>query len=52
VLHGIRSIAEWRLGDVARALSVIVDSEEVKSSVWETMVGLLGMTCPLFLYQS
>jgi len=42
VLHGIRSIAEWRLGDVARALSVIVDSEEVKSSVWETMVGLLG----------
>lgn len=41
-LHGVRAIAEWRLGDVGRALSVIAGTEEVKSSIWENMAGLLG----------
>jgi ketosteroid isomerase-like protein len=41
-LHAIRAIAEWRLGDVGRMLSAIVESEEVKSANWESMVGLLG----------
>ena len=41
-LHAIRSIAEWRLGDVSRALSVIVETQEVKSAIWENMVGIVG----------
>jgi ketosteroid isomerase-like protein len=41
-LHSVRVIPEWRLGDVGRALSVVVDTDEVKSSIWENMVGLLG----------
>ena len=41
-LHGVRAIAEWRLGDVSRALSVIVDTEEVKSSIWQNMLEPLG----------
>ncbi len=41
-LHGVRSIAEWRLRDVSGALSVSAESEEVKSGIWENKAGMLG----------
>jgi ketosteroid isomerase-like protein len=41
-LHAIRSIAEWRLGDIAATLNVIAETEELRSSVWENMLGVLG----------
>lgn len=41
-LHGVRAIAEWRLGEVSRTLSAIVNTEEVKGGIWENMAGLLG----------
>ena len=41
-LHGVRSSAEWRLGDVGRTLSVMVNTTEVKSGIWDNMAGILG----------
>jgi ketosteroid isomerase-like protein len=40
-LHGIRSLAEWRLRDVGDMLRLIVNTEQVKSGVWENMSGVL-----------
>lgn len=40
-LHGIRALAEWRLRDVASMLSLIANTDQVRSGVWDNMVGLL-----------
>jgi ketosteroid isomerase-like protein len=40
-LHGIRSLAEWRLRDVGDMLRLIVNTDQVKSGVWENMSGVL-----------
>lgn len=40
-LHGIRALAEWRLRDVAGALSVIAATDAAKSGAWDNMKGLL-----------
>lgn len=40
-LHGIRALAEWRLRDVASMLRLIVNTDQVKSGVWDNMIGVL-----------
>lgn len=40
-LHGIRALAEWRLRDVAGALSLIAATDAAKSGAWDNMKGLL-----------
>ena len=40
-LHGIRALAEWRLRDVASMLSLIANTEQAKSGVWDNMIRLL-----------
>ena len=41
-LTSVRSLTEWRLRDVASMLSLIVGTEQVKSGIWENMIGLLS----------
>ncbi len=40
-LHAVRALAEWRLGDVAGSLKMLVGTDEVKTGVWKKMLGLL-----------
>jgi uncharacterized protein (TIGR02246 family) len=40
-LAGVRALAEWRLRDVANMLSLIADTDQVKTGVWENMTGIL-----------
>ena len=40
-LAGIRSLAEWRLRDVASTLRLIADLQQVKTGVWEHMAEVL-----------
>jgi hypothetical protein len=40
-LHGIRALAEWRLRDVASMLRLIVNTDQVRSGVWDNMTGVL-----------
>ncbi len=40
-LHGVRALAEWRLRDVGDMLSLIVDTDQVKTGIWDKMIELL-----------
>jgi uncharacterized protein (TIGR02246 family) len=40
-LHGFRALAECRLRDVAGMLRLVASTDQVKSSDWNTMAGLL-----------
>jgi len=40
-LHGFRALAECKLRDVSRMLSLVASTDQVKSGDWNAMVGLL-----------
>jgi uncharacterized protein (TIGR02246 family) len=40
-LHSFRALAEWKLSDVGRMLSLLASTDQAKSGNWDTMEGLL-----------